>query len=271
MAQLIPMPLTVFCVSKIQIDFIFLVPATPGCPLKRLCVCVLHVVDVGVCQCCRRQWQSRPVWPASAVWVRSLALHSSHPRLRTSPTSLSVPSPTCNTSASAVRTTWWHCMRPCWSASAVERCSWMGRREHRQQQQPRTTTRMLLWRNGDVRSESSLSVRLLRYAPTVNQSATMTSPCTMLSSPIPLMAAALKQAFGPNLAPDFPRRSGIAPIRWVPHRIIPAQFPPPLTTLWSAGWKVNFLPDPFVPRILYVLGWIGSTSHLWQYLQHHWL
>jgi len=40
MAQLIPMPLTVSCVSKIQIDFIFLVPATPGCPLKRLCVCV---------------------------------------------------------------------------------------------------------------------------------------------------------------------------------------------------------------------------------------
>jgi len=31
-AQLMPMPLTVSCFSKIQIGFTFLVPAHPGCP-----------------------------------------------------------------------------------------------------------------------------------------------------------------------------------------------------------------------------------------------
>ena len=44
MAQLIPLPLTVFCFSKIQIGFTFLVPAHPGSPgkraTKRVCVCV---------------------------------------------------------------------------------------------------------------------------------------------------------------------------------------------------------------------------------------
>ena len=34
MAQLMPLPLTVSCSSKIQIGFIFLVPAYPGCPGK---------------------------------------------------------------------------------------------------------------------------------------------------------------------------------------------------------------------------------------------
>jgi len=33
-AQLMPLPLTVSCSSKIQIGFIFLVPAYPGCPGK---------------------------------------------------------------------------------------------------------------------------------------------------------------------------------------------------------------------------------------------
>jgi len=44
MAQLMPMPLTVSCFSKIQIGFTFLVPAHPGSPgqraFKRVCVCV---------------------------------------------------------------------------------------------------------------------------------------------------------------------------------------------------------------------------------------
>ena len=44
MAQLMPLPLTVSCFSKIQIGFTFLVPAYPGCPgqraVKRVCVCV---------------------------------------------------------------------------------------------------------------------------------------------------------------------------------------------------------------------------------------
>ena len=35
MAQLMPLPLTVLCFSKIQISFTFLVPAHPGSPGKR--------------------------------------------------------------------------------------------------------------------------------------------------------------------------------------------------------------------------------------------
>jgi len=44
MAQLMPLPLTVSCFSKIQIAFTFLVPAHLGSPgkraVKRVCVCV---------------------------------------------------------------------------------------------------------------------------------------------------------------------------------------------------------------------------------------
>jgi len=44
-AQLMPLPLTVFCFSKIQIGFPFLVPAHQGSPYKEplngcVCVCV---------------------------------------------------------------------------------------------------------------------------------------------------------------------------------------------------------------------------------------
>ena len=54
MAQLMPLPHTVSCVSKIQIGFTFLVPDHPGSPgkraVKRVCVCVcvcvfLHCVQ----------------------------------------------------------------------------------------------------------------------------------------------------------------------------------------------------------------------------------
>ena len=42
MTQLMPLPLTVSCFSKIQIGFAFLVPAHPGSPgqraVKRVCV-----------------------------------------------------------------------------------------------------------------------------------------------------------------------------------------------------------------------------------------
>ena len=42
-----PLPLTVSCFSKIQIGFIFLVPAHPGSPgkgaVKRVCVCVVSL------------------------------------------------------------------------------------------------------------------------------------------------------------------------------------------------------------------------------------
>ena len=47
MAQLMPLPLTVSCFSKIQIGFTFLVLARPGSPgkraIKRVCVCVVTV------------------------------------------------------------------------------------------------------------------------------------------------------------------------------------------------------------------------------------
>ena len=50
MAQLMPLPLTVSCFSKIQIAFTFLVPAHPGSPGKgplKGCVCVC-VFDLGI-------------------------------------------------------------------------------------------------------------------------------------------------------------------------------------------------------------------------------
>ena len=47
-AQLMPLPLTVSCFSKIQIGFTFLVPTHPGSPgkraVKRVCVCVSLVI-----------------------------------------------------------------------------------------------------------------------------------------------------------------------------------------------------------------------------------
>ena len=48
MAQLIPLPLTVSCSSKIQIGFIFLVPAQTKGPLNG-CVCVYVRVCVHAC------------------------------------------------------------------------------------------------------------------------------------------------------------------------------------------------------------------------------
>ena len=48
MAQLVPLPFTVSCFSKIQIGFTFLLPAHLGSPgqraVKRVCVCVSIVV-----------------------------------------------------------------------------------------------------------------------------------------------------------------------------------------------------------------------------------
>ena len=49
-AQLMPLPLTVSCFSKIQIGFTFLVPAHPGSPgkkaVKRVCVCVTTITTL---------------------------------------------------------------------------------------------------------------------------------------------------------------------------------------------------------------------------------
>ena len=57
MAQLMPLPLTVFCYSKIQIGFTFLVPAHPGSPAQRavkwyVCVCVCVCVTRECVQVC---------------------------------------------------------------------------------------------------------------------------------------------------------------------------------------------------------------------------
>jgi len=53
MAQLMPLPLTISCFSRIQIGFTFLVLADVGCAGKRAvklaCVCVVCVLCVCVC------------------------------------------------------------------------------------------------------------------------------------------------------------------------------------------------------------------------------
>jgi len=54
MAQLMPLPLTVSCFSKIQIGFTFLVPAHPGSPRKRaikwVCVCVCTAANTNLAE-----------------------------------------------------------------------------------------------------------------------------------------------------------------------------------------------------------------------------
>jgi len=53
MVQLMPLPLTISCFSKIQICFTLLVPAHLGSPgqtaIKQVCVCVCVCVCVRVC------------------------------------------------------------------------------------------------------------------------------------------------------------------------------------------------------------------------------
>jgi len=70
MAQLMPLPLTVSCFSKIQIGFTFLVPAHPRSPrqraVKRVCVCVCVYVCACVCGCvcvkCSRTLTDSACW-----------------------------------------------------------------------------------------------------------------------------------------------------------------------------------------------------------------
>jgi len=50
MAQLMPLPLTVSCFSKIQIGFTFLVPAHPGSPGQRAVKRMLFLMPVRQCQ-----------------------------------------------------------------------------------------------------------------------------------------------------------------------------------------------------------------------------
>ena len=66
MAQLMPLPLTVSCLSKIQIGFTFLVPAHSGSPgkraIKRVCVCVFR---------CNEKYWTFDKWIYSALhkWI----------------------------------------------------------------------------------------------------------------------------------------------------------------------------------------------------------
>jgi len=70
MVQLMPLPLTVSCFSKIQIGFIFLVPAHPGSPRQRamkwVCVCVCSFLYRSVC--CQNCPLSRGMWPPPNTW-----------------------------------------------------------------------------------------------------------------------------------------------------------------------------------------------------------
>jgi len=73
MAQLMPLPLTVFCFSKIQIGFTFLVPAHPGSPsrkkraVKRVCVCVCACLRACVRTCSTLLFAS--ITLVSSLWV----------------------------------------------------------------------------------------------------------------------------------------------------------------------------------------------------------
>jgi len=68
MAQLMPLPLTVSCFSKIQIGFTFLVPAHPGSPGQRSIewVCVLFIK-------CKNNRHLQPLYRSTCVsWYLQL-------------------------------------------------------------------------------------------------------------------------------------------------------------------------------------------------------
>ena len=86
MAQLMPLPLTVSCFSKIQISFTFLVPSHMGGPgkraVKRMCVCVCLIVitcDTGAFMC-RLQWvcSSLVLWRSTCQNRWHVRLHLAH-------------------------------------------------------------------------------------------------------------------------------------------------------------------------------------------------
>ena len=68
MAQLMPLPLTVSCFSKIQIGFTFLVPAHPGSPRKRAIKWVSVCVYSSKYKPCRKF----PVYSGNAELCASL-------------------------------------------------------------------------------------------------------------------------------------------------------------------------------------------------------
>ena len=64
--QLMPLPLTVSCFSKIQIGFTFLVPAHPGSPgqraFKRVFVCVCIGISVYIHSSEKSCFEQKNVW-----------------------------------------------------------------------------------------------------------------------------------------------------------------------------------------------------------------
>ena len=73
MAQLMPLPLTVSCFSKMQVGFTFLVPAHPGCPGKgplngRVCVCY-YVSGINSCWSVWRT-AAAELFVRAVVWIR---------------------------------------------------------------------------------------------------------------------------------------------------------------------------------------------------------
>ena len=71
MAQLMPLPLTVSCSSKIQIGFTLLVPADLGTPGKRplnRCVCMKLTSHVAVLRCGREVQVAEEVENVSFDW-----------------------------------------------------------------------------------------------------------------------------------------------------------------------------------------------------------
>ena len=71
-AQLMPLPVTVSCFSKIQIGFTFLVPAHPGSPgkraVKRVCVCVYACVRASAATLCWCSADNKTTHPSRSQW-----------------------------------------------------------------------------------------------------------------------------------------------------------------------------------------------------------
>jgi len=84
MAQLMPLPLTVSCFSKIQISFTFLVPDHLGSPGKgplNGCLCVVIIDPITPCVCCHTT-----LWSIRRYKLPRLKMRKAnwHPRLKLS-------------------------------------------------------------------------------------------------------------------------------------------------------------------------------------------
>ena len=80
MAQLMPLPFTVSCSSKIQIGFTFLVPAHPSSPgqraVKRVCVCVCVCVYLDSTRLTRFAFHRKHIASRAVVQIRLVIVRS---------------------------------------------------------------------------------------------------------------------------------------------------------------------------------------------------